>query len=138
MKLHERTRPMRLAENSFSQYWLESSDQFGVETYEDGNYVISQLDIFWNNTSRQEVSVSEALVAWKAFDTSDLELGEAIQKAGDFLASKVVEHELTYGEINCILIGVRSFDAKYLLRAERYPDEPDDESEESDEPGDPE
>jgi hypothetical protein len=136
--MHERSRPLRLAENSFSLFWIDVSDQCGVKTYEDGNYVLSQLDAFWVNETRREMSVPEALAVWKAFDTSNLELGEAIQKAGDCLASKIVEHELTHAEINCVLTGVRSSDAQYLLRAERYPDEPEDESEETDEPGDPE
>jgi hypothetical protein len=139
MELHERSRPLRLAEISFSLYWTEVSiqDKSGVETYEDGNYVISQLDAFWINATRKDMTVPEALAAWKALDTSSLELGEAIKKAGDFLASNVVEHELTHAEINRILVNVRSFDAKYLLRSERYPDEADDESEDSDEPGEP-
>jgi hypothetical protein len=136
--IHERTRPLRLAENSFSLFWMDVSDQCGVTTYEDGNYVLSQLDAFWVSATRREMSVPEALVAWKAFDTSSLELGEAIQKAGDCLASKIAEHELTHAEINCVLTDVRCSDAQYFLRAERYPDEPDDESKESDEPGDPE
>jgi hypothetical protein len=129
---------MRLAENSFSLYWIESTDQHGVQTYEDGNYVISQLDAFWNKATRKDLTVHDALEVWKTFDTSGLDFGPAIRHAGDVLASKVVEHELTYSEINCILVAVRANDAKYLLRSERYPDESDDESDDSDEPCDPE
>ena len=133
MSLHPRSKLLRKAETSFGVFWLDALEEQGVHTYTDANYVVNHLDAFWNNASRKEVPVADALASWKAFDTENLELGPVIRLIGDYLAKTVVDHELTYAEVNSILVGLRSFDAAGQLRAERYPEEEADDADESEE-----
>jgi hypothetical protein len=69
--------------------------------------------------------MATAISEWASFDPSSVDFGATIKATGDLLVNLIQENELTYGEINSILIHSRSTDARYLLRAERGLDEPD-------------
>jgi hypothetical protein len=82
-------------------------------------YVLSQLDLFWANSARKEISVKEAMAQWGVFDASALDLEKAIKGAGDILLKFVKKHRLSYGEINRYLSHVRGSWVRSQLRSER-------------------
>jgi hypothetical protein len=103
----------------FSLEWSYFVEDAGLPTYADSLYVVSQLDLFWVNSARRELSVKEAMAQWGAFDSSALDLEKAIKVAGDLLLKFVKKHQLSYGEINQYLSHVRGSWVRSQLRSER-------------------
>lgn len=128
MQLHKRQMILQKASSSFGLAWVKALDAGKVETYEDANYVSSQIDAFWINAARKNLPLPSAIEAWNQLDASTIDLGQTVKSAGDKLATIIQEDKLTYGEINSILTAARSSDAKYQLRAERHPDDPNEPS----------
>lgn len=126
MQLHHRHHKVAVATGTFAMAWAKNED--GIKTYGDAAYVLSQVDAFWINAFRKETPIATALAEWDGFDATAIDLGSTIKSTGDFLASLIRVHELTYGEINSILMKSRNTDAGYLLRAERGSDDLDHEN----------
>lgn len=125
MQLHSRHGSLSAASHAFALSCMHELDSGKVQTYEDGNYICSQIDAFWINASRKNLPMESAIAAWEAFDTSNIDFGAVVKAIGDKFVVSIKANALTYGEINSVLTSSRSSDAKYQLRAERKPDEPD-------------
>ena len=125
MQLHSRHGQLSQANHDFVMATMRALEHGKVKTYDDGNYIWSQIDAFWINASRKNLPMASAIAAWEAFDTSNIDFGAVVKAIGDKFVVSIKANALTYGEINSVLTSSRSSDAKYQLRAERKPDDPD-------------
>lgn len=125
MKMHPRVIPVQSASATFGMNWARSLERLSLRTYADGYLVWNQIDRFWIDSSRQQLSPAEVCAAWTNTDFSTFDHAQAVQEIGSMLVGLVQEHDLTYGEISSVLLDVRTTDAKYHIRVERHPEDPD-------------
>lgn len=122
-QLHSRFMLTQSASSEYGLFWFRMLERQAVNSYQVEFDIWSQIDRFWIDSARNELSTVDACAAWKALDKASL--GEAVREAGDELVRIALESQLSYGEIWSTLMNVRNTSCKYLLRAERHPEDPD-------------
>jgi hypothetical protein len=125
MKIHKRELEAKKAETQILCAVENYISSVGEFSYMDIYYIWNEIERFWIDAGRHDMSEREATLKWSDHPLASDPLMSAVKGVGNIFNVAVAEYELTYGEIVRIIGTEKLSLAKYHIRYERHPEDPD-------------